>query len=103
MLLNEWIGNHAADIAFDGAKGKYLALTESHDLIILDIMIPQKDGFSILENLCNENNQTPAPVPTALEEVQDRLPAWMRVPMIPWPNPFAFKSIINIMNKISFF
>ena len=39
--------NHAVDIANDGLEGEDLALSESYDLIILDIMLPKKDGWGV--------------------------------------------------------
>jgi len=64
---------HAVDIAYDGSEGEYLALTESYDLIILDIMLPKKDGLAIVKTLRNENLDTPVLMLTAKGEVPDRV------------------------------
>jgi len=64
---------HTIDIASDGVKGEYLALTESYDLILLDIMLPSKDGLAILQNLRDEGLQTPVLMLTARAEVADRV------------------------------
>jgi two-component system copper resistance phosphate regulon response regulator CusR len=69
-LLEE---NHAIDIAHDGAQGEYLALTESYDLIILDVMLPKNDGFSIVKSLRAEKIPTPVLMLTARGEVPDRV------------------------------
>lgn len=37
--------------AFDGAEGERLALNASHDLVILDINLPKRDGFAILSSM----------------------------------------------------
>jgi DNA-binding response OmpR family regulator len=39
--------NYAVDVAFDGEEGMFLAQTNPYDLIILDIMLPKKDGIFI--------------------------------------------------------
>jgi two-component system copper resistance phosphate regulon response regulator CusR len=70
VLIEE---NHAVDIAHDGTKGEYLALTESYDLIILDIMLPKKDGFTVLKSLRAEKIQYPVLILTARNEVPDRV------------------------------
>ena len=64
---------YAVDIASDGPGGEYLALTESYDLIILDIRLPKKDGIAVLKSLRQEKNYTPVLVLTARGEVPDRV------------------------------
>ena len=65
--------NHAVDIVHDGSKGEYLALTEPYDLLILDIMLPKKDGLSVLKSLRAEKIPTPVLMLTARGEVPDRV------------------------------
>jgi DNA-binding response OmpR family regulator len=65
--------NHAVDIAHDGLKGEDLALTEPYDLIILDIILPKKDGLQVLKTIRAENIQTPVLMLTARGEVPDRV------------------------------
>ena len=43
--------NYFVDVSFDGEDGLYNRLTNIYDLIILDVMLPLKDGFSILKEL----------------------------------------------------
>lgn len=64
---------HAVDIAHDGAKGQELALAESYDLLILDIMLPNKDGLAVLKMLRKEGVQTPVLMLTARGDVHDRV------------------------------
>jgi len=70
VLIEE---KHAVDIASDGLKGEFLVLTESYDLIILDIMLPKKDGLAVLGTLRKEHVPTPVLMLTARGEVPDRV------------------------------
>jgi DNA-binding response OmpR family regulator len=69
-LLEE---NHAIDIAHDGVKGEDLALSEAYDLIILDRMLPQKNGLAVLKTIRKEGIQTPILILTAKGNVPDRV------------------------------
>lgn len=61
------------DIATDGEEGENEALTNIYDLILLDIMLPNKDGFKILTELRKEKNETPVIILTAKSEISDKL------------------------------
>lgn len=69
-LKNE---NFTVDIVTDGEKGENEALTNIYDLILLDIMLPNKDGFQILDNLRKEKIDTPIIILTAKSEMTDKL------------------------------
>lgn len=56
-------------------EGEDLALSESDDLIILDIMLPKKDGLAVLKSLREEGLETPVLMLTARGEVHDRVAA----------------------------
>jgi DNA-binding response OmpR family regulator len=65
--------SHAVDVARDGLTGEDLALSEPYDLIILDIMLPKKDGISLLRELRKAEINTPVLLLTARGEVSDRV------------------------------
>jgi DNA-binding response OmpR family regulator len=65
--------NFDTDVAYDGEKGLYDALSGVHDVILLDIMMPKKDGLSVLSELRSEGIETPVILLTALGEVEDRV------------------------------
>ena len=54
-------------------NGEDEALTGIYDLILLDVMLPKKDGFEILRNLKNEKINTPIIMITAKAEMTDKL------------------------------
>ncbi len=60
-------------LARNGLDGHHLALTESYDLIVLDIMLPDIDGWRILQSLREENNETPVLFLTARDSVDDKV------------------------------
>lgn len=70
LLTNE--GYHVMS-ATDGETGLALALQESFDLLILDVMLPQKNGFDVLRDLRQKGMQTPAIMLTARGQVLDRV------------------------------
>ncbi|MCX8045090.1 MAG: heavy metal response regulator transcription factor [Desulfobacterota bacterium] len=63
----------SVDIAISGDEGIHAALAFAYDLIILDVMLPGRDGWSVLSSLRNQGNQTPVLFLTARDRVQDRV------------------------------
>ncbi|MGB8320847.1 MAG: response regulator transcription factor [Ignavibacteriaceae bacterium] len=64
---------YSVDTAFDGKEGFRLALNEEYDLIILDVMLPYKDGFTVLKELRSNNIQTPVLFLTAKNSLTDKI------------------------------
>lgn len=60
-------------IIANGEDGENEALTNIYDLILLDVMLPKKDGFEILKNLRKEKIDTPVIMLTAKSELSDKL------------------------------
>lgn len=65
--------NFTTNIITDGEDGENEALTGIYDLILLDVMLPRKDGFKILETLRKEKIKTPVIMLTATSEMNDKL------------------------------
>lgn len=70
ILKNE---NFTPTIVTDGEEGEYEALSGVFDLIILDVMLPGKNGFEILKSIRNEKIKTPVIMLTAKSEIEDKL------------------------------
>lgn len=64
---------HIVDHAADGDEGLNLALSGSFDVLIVDRMLPKRDGLSVVATLRMENVRTPALFLSALGEVDDRI------------------------------
>ena len=61
------------DLARNGVDGLHLALTETYDLFILDIMLPGLDGWNVLQTLRNARKDTPVIFLSARDQVADRV------------------------------
>ena len=61
------------DIETNGEDGENEALTENYDLILLDVMLPKKNGFDILRTLGQAKINTPIIMLTAKSEIEDKL------------------------------
>ena len=62
-----------ATLVTDGEIGEDEALTGLYDLILLDIMLPKRNGFEILKTLKEEKLKTPVIILTAKSEMEDKL------------------------------
>ena len=65
--------NFTVKIITDGQEGEDEALTNVYDLILLDVMLPHKNGFEILKGLRKEKVSTPIIILTAKSEIYDKL------------------------------
>lgn len=61
------------DVCYDGDEGYGLACSEPYDALVLDIMLPGRDGLSILKNLRKKKNAVPVVMLTARSELDERL------------------------------
>ena len=59
--------------AVDGNQGLERALSEAPDLLLLDVMIPDRSGFSVCQELRKAGNQSPVIMLTAKGQVEDRI------------------------------
>ena len=57
---------------FDGDEGLYEAESGVYDLILLDLMLPEKDGFTVLKELREKGVTTPVLIMTATESLDDK-------------------------------
>ncbi|WGY70343.1 heavy metal response regulator transcription factor [Burkholderia cepacia] len=64
--------SYTVDIAETGKDGLFLALHEDFDLVVLDVMLPELDGFEVLRRL-RAQKQTPVLLLTAREAIEDKV------------------------------
>jgi two-component system copper resistance phosphate regulon response regulator CusR len=61
------------DLARDGLDGQHLALTDDYDLIVLDVMLPRRDGWQVLREIRQAGKQMPVLFLTAKDQIEDRV------------------------------
>lgn len=70
ILVNQ---NYKVDCAYDGKTGLRKALSGEYDIILLDIMMPQMNGYDVLKNLRKEDRDTPVILITAKDDITDKI------------------------------
>jgi two-component system, OmpR family, copper resistance phosphate regulon response regulator CusR len=82
------------DIANNGEDGLHLAAHGDYDLVLLDVMLPRRDGWSVLANLRGEGNRTPVLMLTARDDVPDRVRGFDLGADDYLIKPFAFSELL---------
>jgi len=85
---------HTADTAYDGEEGLAMALAGSHDVIVLDVLMPEMDGIEVCQALRRNRIDTPILLLTALDSVQDRVRGLDAGADDYLPKPFAFQELL---------
>lgn len=85
---------YIVDAVYDGEEALDYALAESYDGIILDIMMPKKDGFEVLKTLRQKGINTPVLLLTAKAEVEDRIAGLDMGADDYLPKPFAMGELL---------
>lgn len=81
------------DIARNGVDGRHLAVHGEYDLVILDVMLPGMDGFSVLQAL-RKTQKTPVLMLTARDRVEDRVRGLQGGADDYLVKPFAFSELL---------
>jgi DNA-binding response OmpR family regulator len=81
------LSDFEADIADDGMKGLAMADGGGYDLVLLDLMLPGLDGFSVCRKL-REKTDIPILLVTARHEDVDKIRGWATGPTITSKSPF---------------
>jgi two-component system OmpR family response regulator len=84
----------AVDLATEGESGLHLALTEPYDAAIIDIMLPKKDGLSLIEEMRAKKIKTPVIILSAKGSVDDRVRGLQRGGDDYLTKPFAFSELL---------
>jgi len=85
--------NHSIETATDGADGEYMASLNCYDVIVLDWMLPSKNGLEILQELRVKNIKTPIIMLTAKADIDDRVLGLQNGADDYLPKPFSFKEL----------
>ena len=82
------------DLARTGTDGLHYAMTGEYDLLVLDVMLPEIDGWSILQAVRKAGNQTPVLFLTARDQVEDRVKGLEMGADDYLVKPFAFSELL---------
>jgi two-component system copper resistance phosphate regulon response regulator CusR len=82
------------DVAIDGIQALDFTEAAKYDLIVLDIMLPRRDGWSVLEALRARGNETPVICLTARDAVEDRVKGLQGGADDYLTKPFAFSELL---------
>src|SRR3954470_15951638 len=86
--------HYEVTIAATGEEGFFLASQESFDLLLLDLMLPRRDGIDVLATLRKRGIQTPVFVLTAKDAVEDRVIGLDQGADDYLTKPFAFSELL---------
>lgn len=85
---------HTVDCAYGGKDALFLATTEFYDVLIVDRMLPELDGLTIIKTLRGAGNLTPVLILSALAEVDDRVSGLRSGGDDYLVKPFAFAELL---------
>ena len=98
MLKKE---NFAVDPVYTGTDGLDYALAGIYDAIILDVMLPEMDGFQVLKELRGQGNKTPVCMLTARSGLEDRVRGLESGADYYLPKPFQMAELIACLRAIT--
>ena len=101
QLISEFLRaqNYEVDVASDGLEGWGKFQQQSYDLVILDLMLPSLDGYTICR-MIREKSETPVIVMTALSEEKDQLRAFEEEADDYVTKPFSFQVLIKRVEAV---
>lgn len=91
---------YSVSVAYTGEDGFFLATTEEFDLMILDLMLPARDGMEVLAALRQKNVQIPILILTSRDTVRDRVRGLDAGADDYLVKPFAFSELLARIRAI---
>jgi DNA-binding response OmpR family regulator len=88
-------------VALDGERAETLAESSRYDAIILDLMIPKRDGLVVCRNLRDKQVKTPVIMLTARTQIHDRVAGLDAGADDYLPKPFAFEELLARLRAIT--
>ncbi|NWG25162.1 MAG: response regulator transcription factor [Pseudorhodoplanes sp.] len=85
---------HVADHAADGEEGLAMAMDDSYDVLIIDRMLPKRDGLSLIGELRAKGIETPVLILSALGQVDDRVKGLRAGGDDYLPKPYSFSELL---------
>ena len=91
----------SVDSAFDGIEGLSKIRNNNYDCIVLDIMLPEMDGFELIEKMREEGKDTPVIMLTAKDSIEDRVEGLNRGADDYLGKPFDFRELVARVNAVT--
>ena len=85
---------HTVDAAYDGDEALAMAMDGTHDVIVLDVLMPGMTGIDVCQSLRRNKLDTPVLILTALDSVDDRVKGLDAGADDYLPKPFAFQELL---------
>ena len=95
------LNGYTADVCHDGEAGLDNALTGIYDVILLDVMLPNLDGFTVLRRLREAGNAAPVLMLTARSEVSDKVEGLDRGADYYLTKPFDPKELLACVRALA--
>lgn len=95
------VEGYSVDSCFDGEEGSDFTAAASYDCIIMDIMMPKKDGLTVLREMRQRGDSTPVLLLTAKDTVQDKVTGLDLGADDYLVKPFAFEELIARIRVIT--
>jgi DNA-binding response OmpR family regulator len=91
---------HAVDVIYDGEEGCLYAVAVDYDLIILDIMLPRRDGLSVLRELRSKGKKTPILLLTAKANIESKVEGLDSGSDDYLTKPFDLRELVSRVNAL---
>jgi len=99
IVLEE--NSHEVEVAYDGEKAMYLYETYNPHLIVLDLMLPKIDGFTVLEKIRENDEEIGIIVLTARGEVENRVKGLKKGADDYIPKPFHLEELLARIERVA--
>lgn len=100
LLIHFKSQGYDTDICNNGTDGLFYALQNVYDLMILDRMLPELDGLTLLNTIRKRGIQTPVILATAMDTLDDKIHGLDEGLMITLPNPLLQKSFWHVSGPL---
>lgn len=85
---------YAVDVCYDGEEALFQSQVNQYDIIILDVMLPKKNGFAVCKQIREEGNLTPILMLTARDQLEDKVKGLQEGADDYLTKPFAFEELL---------
>jgi two-component system copper resistance phosphate regulon response regulator CusR len=89
------------DVAFDGQIGRTMALSNSYDVIVLDVNVPKMNGYDLSKSLRSENIKTPILMLTAMGSLDNKVAGFEAGADDYLVKPFEFRELLARLRALS--